>query len=161
MTWLTAADMEEQRFLVDTLEVPAFPRIVELITRNELAAVARVVHQLKLERARHNGRRFPQLTSEYHRLLLAPARFPRLVRIMTSLVFPIGLRFDRVFNDNFDDAWDLQLSIFVSRFEAIKRGDSRAAAEAVLSLREELTALNMSRLSHPLVEPYFRSDAGE
>jgi DNA-binding GntR family transcriptional regulator len=155
--WLSTSEMDEQRFLIDALEVPAFPRVVERITNAELAAVGRVVQQLKRARVAHDGRRFRQLTTEYHQLLFAPADFPRLVRCMTMLVFPIGLRMDRVFLDNFDDTWDAQLSLMVARYEGIKRRDPNHAAEAVLSIRERVHSLNVSRLSHPLVAPYFKS----
>jgi DNA-binding GntR family transcriptional regulator len=155
--WPTVTEMEEQCFLIDNIEIPALPRVVERITPEEIAGVGRVVSQLKRSRAAHDGRRFRQLTAEYHRLLFTPAGFPRVVRCITVVVFPVGLRHDRIFLDNFDDAWDLQLALLVGRFEGIKNRSSSAAAEAVVSIRAELAALNMSRLSHPLVAPYVRS----
>ncbi len=158
VTWLTIAELRELNFFLDTIEIPALTRVVDLITRDGLAALAKVVHGLKLARASRDGRRFRNLTLEYHRLLLEPAGFRRLVRSVMTLVFPVGLRYDRVFGHSFDDTWDLQLELMVTRYEDVRRRDAVAAAEAVLSMRDRIQTLYLSRLSHPLVAPYVRTE---
>jgi GntR family transcriptional regulator, rspAB operon transcriptional repressor len=160
VTWLTVAELMELNFLLDTIEIPALTRVVEMITREELAALAKVVHSLKLARAAHDGRRFRNLTIEYHRLLLEPARFRRIVRSVMTLVFPVGLRYDRVFGHNFDDTWDLQLELMVARYEGVRRHDAGAAAEVVRTMRARIQELYLSRLTHPLVAPYLRTEEG-
>jgi len=158
VTWLTHTELDELRYLLDTIEVPALPRVVERIAADELAALAATVDKLREARRTRDTRSFRNLTVEYHRLLLNPAGFRRLVRSITTLVYPIGLRYDRVFYSNFDDAWDLQLALMVARFEGVRAHDAEAAAEAVLSMRESLHTLNVSRLDHPLVAPYFQPE---
>jgi DNA-binding GntR family transcriptional regulator len=155
VSWLSVVEMEEQGFLVDTLEVPALPRVVARITDDELVAAGRVVRQLQQARKSRNGRRYRRLTSEYHRVLFAPTGYPRLVRFIETLVFPAGLRYDRVFCDNFPPIWDEHLKLLVARFEAIKARDAAAAAAAVQSHRVQLGKLCRSHLSDPVVRPYF------
>lgn len=156
--WLSALEMEEQIYLVDALEVPAIPLIVKRITKPELTAIGRVVQQLKRSRRSHDGRRFRQLTAEQHRLLIQATGYPRLQRMIASLVGPVGLRYDRVFFDNFEDAWDAALEIMVGRFESIARRDADAAIEIVSKGHSRSLSVNLSRISDPRVRPYFRPD---
>ena len=79
---------------MDTIEVPALPRVVERITDGELTAAARVVRQLQQARKSRDGRRYRRLTLEYHHVLFAPTGYPRLVRFLETLVFPAGLRYE-------------------------------------------------------------------
>lgn len=158
VTWLSVTEMEDVRFLIDTIELGVLPRVASLITKDRIAAIARIVRQLKAARAAHDGRQFRDLTVEYHRLLFEPAGYRRLLRSITTLVFPIGLRYDRVFSQNFDDSWDLQLAIMTTRFDGVKRRDIDTTREAILAMREQLDMLNRSRLSHPLVAPHFDPD---
>jgi DNA-binding GntR family transcriptional regulator len=158
VTWLSRTELDELRYLLDTIEIPALPRVVERIRRDELAALARTVHHLKRARRLRDTRSFRNLTVEYHRLLLNPSGFRRIVRSVTTLVYPIGLRYDRVFYANFEDAWDMQLELMVARYEGIRHRDADEAANAVLTMRESLHALNVSRIVHPLVAPYFGPD---
>jgi DNA-binding GntR family transcriptional regulator len=154
--WLTVPEMDEQTYLIDTMEIPALPRVVQGITNAELADVRRVVDSMREARAQNNGRRFRQLTAEYHRLLFAPAGYPRLVRFL-ELVVPTGLRYDRIFCDNFADIWDVQVALIVARFEAIERREPEEAAASVRANRLKIKQLTLSRLSHPDVVPYFET----
>jgi DNA-binding GntR family transcriptional regulator len=154
--WLTVPEMDEQTYLIDTMELPALPRVIQGITNEELADVQRIVDSMREARAQNNGRRFRQLTAEYHRLLFAPAGYPRLVRFL-ELVVPTGLRYDRIFCDNFADIWDLHVQLLVDRFAAIKRRNAEEAAASVRANRGKITQLTFARLSHPDVVPYFES----
>ena len=155
--WLSTNEMSEQRFLIDGVELPALELVVERITKPELANLAKVVRQMKRARARHDGKQFRRLTAETHALLSAPVGYPRLLKFINILVGPVGLRYDRVFVDNFDDTWDLMLELAVRRQEAVAGGDADAAVAAVLECREQIGALNQSRITHELVAPYFGS----
>src|SRR6266542_1510194 len=78
--WMSVAEMEEQGYLVDTIELPVLPRLVQ---------------RLKEAKRLRAGRRYRRLTAEYHRVLYTPTGYPRLVRIVERLVSPVGLRYDR------------------------------------------------------------------
>ena len=153
--WLSTLEMEEQRFLIDAVELPAFPLVVDRITRPELAALGKVITKMKRARAKNDGPAFRRLTSSTHALLFAPVRYPRLDRFITVLIGPAGLRYDRVFVDNFADTFDLMLELAVGRYERIKAGDAEGAAGHVRSCRDQIGQLNRSRLNHDLVAPFF------
>ena len=40
--WVSRVDMEEQGFLVNAIELPAFPRLVEKITTEEIAELGQI-----------------------------------------------------------------------------------------------------------------------
>lgn len=154
VTWLSVPEMRELKLLIDALELPLLPRLAERITPDEEAATLRVLEQLRAARAERDGRRFRELTVEYHRLILEPSGYRRVAKSILTLVFPVGLRYDRVFYHNFDDSWDLQVELMAARISGVISRDTAAAAAVIASIREQLLALNMSRLSHPLVAPY-------
>jgi DNA-binding GntR family transcriptional regulator len=157
--WLSTLEMEEQRFLIDAIELPAFPLVIERITRPELAELGQVIKKMKRARVKNDGPAFRRLTSSTHAMLFAPVRYPRLDRFVTVLIGPAGLRYDRVFVDNFGDTFDLMLELAVGRYERIKAGDADGAAGHVRSCRDQIGQLNRSRLSHELVAPFFAPDS--
>jgi DNA-binding GntR family transcriptional regulator len=154
--WLSTVEMEEQRFLIDAIELPAFPLVVERISKETISELARVVRQMKRARAKNDGRTFRRLTAATHATLFRPVGYPRLDRFITILLGPVGLRYDRVFVDNFPDTFDLMLELAVGRFERIRDGDAEGAAEHVRTYRDEIGKLNTARLDHELVAPFFR-----
>jgi DNA-binding GntR family transcriptional regulator len=156
--WLYVRELEEQRFLVDALEVPTFPIVAANLNRSKLVAIGRVINQLKRARQNRDGRKFRQLTGKQHELLFRSIGYPRLQKFIATVVGPVGLRYDRAFLDNFDDAWDLSLDIMVQRFEALKRGDSRGAAEAVVKGHAKQLEMNLARVTDPLVAGYFGTE---
>jgi DNA-binding GntR family transcriptional regulator len=156
--WLYVHEMEEQAFLIDALEVPTFPLLVSHLNRSKLAAIGRIVDQLKRARMRRDGRRYRQLTGKQHELLFQSLAFPRLQKIIAVVVGPVGLRYDRAFNDNFDDAWDLSLNIMVQRYEALKKGDPQGAADAVVGGHAQQLEMNLARVKDPLVAMYFGAE---
>ena len=154
--WLSLAEMEEQRFLIDAIELPAFPLVIERITKETISDLTKVVRQMKRARAKNDGPTFRRLTSATHATLFRPVGYPRLDRFITILIGPVGLRYDRVFVDNFPDTFDLMLELAVGRFDHIREGDAEGAAEHVRSYRNRIGQLNLSRLDHELVAPYFQ-----
>jgi DNA-binding GntR family transcriptional regulator len=156
--WLYVREMQEQAFLVDALEVPTFPLVVGSLSRSDFAAIGRVINQLKRARQNRDGRQFRHLTGKQHELMFRSIGFPRLQKIIATVVGPVGLRYDRAFLDSFDDAWDLSLNIMVQRYEALKRGDAGAAANAVVKGHAEQLQMNLARVKDPLVAIYFESN---
>jgi DNA-binding GntR family transcriptional regulator len=154
--WLSISEMEEQRFLIDAIELPAFPLVIERMDKASLAELAKVVRQMKRARAKNDGPTFRRLTASTHEMLFRPVGYPRLDRFVLILIGPVGLRYDRVFVDNFPDTFDLMLELAVGRFEHIRDGDAEGAADLVRRYRDEIGQLNRSRMDHPLVAPYFQ-----
>src|SRR5260370_23001379 len=64
--WLSTLEMEEQRFLIDAIELPAFPLVVERISKQPLAELGPVVRQMNRARARTDGPAFRPLTAVTH-----------------------------------------------------------------------------------------------
>jgi DNA-binding GntR family transcriptional regulator len=153
--WLSTLEIEEQRFLIDAIELPAFPLVVERITKPELAELGKVVRQMKKARTKNDGPSFRRLTASTHAMLFAPVGYPRLNRCISILIGPAGLRYDRVFVDNFSDTFDLMLELAAGRYEFIQDGDAEGAAEHVRTYRDAIGKLNQARLTHELVAPYF------
>jgi DNA-binding GntR family transcriptional regulator len=154
--WLSTLEMDEQRFLIDAIELPAFPLVVERITKREIAELSKIVRQMKRARQRNDGPSFRRLTAATHEMLFRPVGYPRLDRFVTILIGPVGLRYDRVFVDNFADTFDLMLDLAAGRFEHVRDGDPEGAADLVRRYRNEIGQLNRSRLDHELVAPYFQ-----
>jgi DNA-binding GntR family transcriptional regulator len=153
--WVSRVDMEEQGFLVDAIELPAFPLLVEKITTEEIAELGQLVRGMKKARTVQDGRTFRRLTAESHELMFRCVGYPRLNRLIVMLMGPVGLRLDRVFVDSFPDTWDLMLDLSVTRYDAIKARDADAAVTTIREHREMIGKLNFSRIDHELVAPYF------
>jgi DNA-binding GntR family transcriptional regulator len=111
---------------------------------------------MKRARAKRDGPSFRRLTALTHAIMFRPVGYPRLERFIEILLGPTGLRYDRVFVDNFADTWDLMLELAVGRYELIKGGDPEGAADLVRRYRDQIGALNSSRFDHELVAPYFQ-----
>jgi DNA-binding GntR family transcriptional regulator len=154
--WLSKHEMEEQRFLIDAVELPAFPLVVERISKQTMAELGRIIKQMKRARVKQDGHSFRRLTALTHEIMFRPVGYPRLERFIEILLGPVGLRYDRVFVDNFPDTWDLMLELAVGRYELIKDGDPAGAAALVQRCRDQIGALNSSRFDHELVAPYFQ-----
>jgi DNA-binding GntR family transcriptional regulator len=154
--WLSRLEIEEQRFLIDAIELPAFPLVAERIGKQVLGELGRVVRQMKRARTKNDGPTFRRLTAQTHKIMFQPVGYPRLERFVAILIGPVGLRYDRVFVDNFPDTWDLMLDLAVGRYELIKDGDAEGAAALVRRYRDEIGVLNRSRYDHELVAPYFQ-----
>lgn len=155
--WLTVTEMEEQAFLVDALEVPAFPLVVEHITRAEIAEVGDLIERMKQARRAHDQRAYANALIQMHGALFQPTGFPRLRSLIATVVGPVGLRYDIALVYPFHDAWDLHLRLTVGRFEALRRRDAEGAQAIVRRIRAELTELARSRMESPEIARYFKA----
>ena len=79
--WLRRVEMEEQGFLIDALEEPAYTLVIARITKSEMAAVGRIMEQLKRARRQNDGRSFGRLTAEFHTSLFRTTGYPRLEKL--------------------------------------------------------------------------------
>lgn len=154
VTWLSLEEYREVHFLLDALEVPALPKVVELISQDDLAAVQKLVERAARARKAKNSTLFGELTTEIHERLFRVARSRRLTRIVKSLVALAGRRQARVFQHQFADAWDIELELITARFEGILRRDPDAAAKAMREGHARLYELGAQRIDHPAVKPY-------
>lgn len=156
--WLSLVELKEQGFLVDALEIPAFPLVVQGVSRTEMAAIGRLMEQLKRARRTRDERRFGSLVLDMHARLFAPVEFPRLRKLISTVVGPVGLRYDKALVYSFDDAWDVYMKLTVGRYELLRDGDPDGAAVLVRRYRAELDEMAEARVSDPKVAQYFRTD---
>lgn len=154
--WLSRSGIEEQGFLVDTLENAAYDLVVERITEEELATVDKIVEQLKLARQGGDGREFGRLTVEMHQQLFKAAGLPRLAEMITGVVGPVGLRQDWLLVYPYDETWDTLLALMEARVSAIKKRDASHAREVVRLYRVRLQEMNEARYSDPGIAEHFR-----
>ena len=154
--WLSRVEMDEQSFLVDALEEPAFPLVIARATKAEMAAVGRLVRKLRHARRRGDGLAYGRLLTEIHQRLFRTTGYPRLEKLITLVVGPLSLRYDRLFVYPFDDAWDTQLSLIERRYEALRDGDADRAVEVVRQHRVLLREMSDARLANPEIARYFR-----
>lgn len=156
--WLSVNEMLEQGFLVDALEMPAYPLVVERIGDEELATIARLTEELKQARRDEDYRRFPELAPEIHTRIFAAAGFPRLLDLIRTVLGPTGIRYDKLLVYTDPALWDLLLALSVARSEAIQARDAERAVTSVRALRDELRERTLSRISEPQIARYFREE---
>jgi DNA-binding GntR family transcriptional regulator len=154
--WLSVNEMLEQGYLVDALEMPAYPMVVERITDKELAAVRRLATQLARARRKRDEQRFGELAVMIHSQLFACTGFPRLLRLIQIVLGPVALRYDRILAYPFDDTWDVLTELSVQRVEAVRARDAELAREVVRSHRAQLQVLTLERVKLPEIARYFR-----
>lgn len=156
--WLSVNEMVEQGFLVDALEMPAYPLVVERITSAELTTIRKVCDQLRKARRDRNEKRFAELAVEIHSRLFACTGFPRLQKLIQIVLGPVGFRYDRILVYPFDDAWDLLTDLSVKRVEAVRDRDADLVCRVVRTHRDQLHAMAVERAQMPEIARYFRAD---
>jgi DNA-binding GntR family transcriptional regulator len=154
--WLSRNEMAEQGFLIDALEMPAYPIVVERITDDELAAIDTVAKELARARRDRNEKRFGHLAVQIHLLLFACTGFPRLLDLIRVVVGPVGLRYDKALVYPFDEAWDVLLALSLARVDAVRARDADQVRETVADHRRRLRAINEITLADPSIARYFK-----
>jgi DNA-binding GntR family transcriptional regulator len=154
--WLSVSEMLEQGYLIDALEMPAYPIVVERISDGEVSEIGEIAAQLRRARRVRDQGRYAELAVAIHERLFACTGFPRLQKLIRMVLGPVGLRYDRVLSYPFDDAWDLLTEISVGRYEAIRDRDAQRAVEMIRRLRSELEELALERVKLPEIARYFR-----
>ena len=156
--WLSVNEIREQGYLVDALEMPAYPLVVERITDEELAAIGLVTEQLKLARRDRDGLLFGKLASQIHSMLFACVGFPRLDQMIHMTLGPVGMRNDMALVYPYDDAWDGLLEMALARVDAIRRRDADLTARVVREHREKMLKLTSRQIADPDVPAYWQND---
>jgi GntR family transcriptional regulator, rspAB operon transcriptional repressor len=155
--WLSINETKEQGFLVDALEMPAYPIVVERITDEELTAIERVAEELKQARRDGDGLRFGKLASQIHSMLFACVGYPRLDQMIRMTLGPVGMRYDMALVYPYNDAWDGLLEMALARIDAIRQRDAALAARVVREHREKVSRLAAGQLVKPDVPAYWRN----
>ncbi len=156
--WLSVNEMEEQGYLVDALEMPAYPRVVQRITDAEIAEIARITKDLKQARKARDERRFGELAVEIHQRIFGATGYPRLQELIRIVLGPTGLRYDKALVYEDPESWDLLLELAVARSEAVQERNAQKAVEEVRRYRAMLTERNTAHLADPSIAKYFRED---
>jgi DNA-binding GntR family transcriptional regulator len=156
--WLSLNESHEQGYLVDALEMPGYPIVVEKITDAELAAIKKITEDLKRARRDRDEPRFGQLAVEIHTRIFAATGYPRLSELIRVVLGPTGIRYDKALVYPDPEAWDLLLALSVARSEAVQERDADKAIASVRRYRALLNDRLAARLSDPDVAKYFRDD---
>lgn len=154
--WLSMNEAEEQGYLVDALEMPAYPVVIERITRPELAEVGKVVDRLKRARKARDQRGFELAAIEIHGRLFACTGYPRLLALIHHVLGPVGRRYHAALYFPFDDGWDLLRDMAVARYEAVRTRDLDTVVSTIRDHRARLQAMARSRVRLPEVARFFR-----
>lgn len=154
--WLSVNEMLEQGYLLDALEMPAYAIVVDRITDPELEAIGQIATQLRRARRVKDERRFTDLALAIHRRLFACTGFPRLQQLISVVLGPVGVRYDRLLTYRFDDAWDTLTDLAVERVEAVRQRDAESAVGVVRARREQLETLALEHVRRPEIARYFR-----
>jgi len=156
--WLSMNESREQGYLVDALEMPAYPMVIERITKTELASVGKVVDRLKRARKARDQRLFSLLAAEIHEQLFACTGYPRLLALIHQVLGPVGRRYDMALVFPFDESWDLLRDMAVARYEAVRTRDLDNVVNAVRSGRQRMWELATVRAALPEVARYLRPE---
>jgi DNA-binding GntR family transcriptional regulator len=156
--WLSLNEMQEQGYLVDALEMPGYPIVVERITDAELADIARITEDLKRARKERDEPGFGRLAVAIHDRIFAATGYPRLQQLIRVVLGPTGIRYDKAIVYPDPEAWDLLLALSVARSEAIQARDAETAVQVVRQYRALLNERLAARLEDPKVRRWFRED---
>jgi len=156
--WLSLNESREQGYLVDALEMPAYPMVIERITKAELAATGKVVDRLKRARKTRDQRQFSLLAAEIHERLFACTGYPRLLALIHQVLGPVGRRYDNALVFPFDASWDLLRDMAVARYEAVCTRDLDNVVNAVRAGRQRMQETALVRAALPEVSRYLRPD---
>jgi DNA-binding GntR family transcriptional regulator len=159
--WLSVNEMREQGYLIDALEMPAYPIVVEHITDAELAAIGQVARRLAAARREHDEVGFGQRAVEIHTRIFAATGYPRLTELIRVVLGPTGLRYDKALVYPDPVSWDLLLELALARVQVVQERDAAKAIESVGRLRAQLSERTFARLSDPDTARYFREGAEE
>lgn len=154
--WLSVNEMLEQGYLLDALEMPAYPIVVQRITEPELEGIGQIATQLRRARRVKDERRFTDLALAIHARLFACTGFPRLQQLIGHVLGPVGLRYDRLLTYRFDDAWDTLTDLAVERVEAVRQRDAELAVAVVRARRSQLQEMALEHVRRPEIARYFR-----
>ena len=156
--WLSMNESREQGYLVDALEMPAYPIVIERITKVELASIGKVVERLKRARRVRDQRQFSLLAAEVHEQLFASTGYPRLLALIHQVLGPVGRRYDTALVFPFDESWDLLRDMAVARYEAVCTRDLDNVVNAVRGGRQRMWQMALVRAALPEVARYLRPD---
>lgn len=156
--WLSMNESREQGYLVDALEMPAYPMVIERITKAELASIGKIVERLKRARKARDQRQFALLAAEIHEQLFACTGYPRLLALIHQVLGPVGRRYDTALVFPFDESWDLLRDMAVARYEAVCTRHLDNVVNAVRNGRQQMWEMALVRAALPEVARYLRPE---
>lgn len=154
--WLSMRESREQGYLVEALEMPAYPIVVERITKAELAGIGRTVERLRRARKSRDQREFALQARAIDEQLFACTGYPRLLTLIQHVLGPVGRRYDTALVYPFEDSWDLLRDLAVARHEAVLARALDTVVRTVRDYRLRLRDLAEERALQPEVRRYLR-----
>ena len=127
---------------------------MEGITPRDLDVLGDLMERVRRKRQDYDSYGFSVVGSQVHERLFTVAHSPRLIRAVMSLITGPTRRYEKVFMHQFDDTWDLEMSILEGRVERVRAGDADGAAQHVRQGRAKMLTLIRQRLDDPAIAPY-------
>ena len=156
--WLSMNESMEQGYLLDALEMPAYPMVIERITKAELAAVGKIVERLKRARKARDQRQFALLAGAIHEQLFACTGYPRLLALIHQVLGPLGRRYDAALVFPFEESWDVLRDMAAARYEAIVTRDLDTVVSVIQGYRQRMRDLANAHAALPEVARYMRPE---
>jgi DNA-binding GntR family transcriptional regulator len=156
--WLSVAELREQHFLLEALELPALPIIVQRATPQQLEEIDGFVQAAARASHDRDDARLGDLATQIRVAMLACTGFRRASTLMGISLGPVGTRYDRLLVYPFADARSVMLALLTDRHEALLRGDAQRAVGVVRAHRAELQRLALACVRLPDVARFFQDD---
>jgi len=145
VTGLSLENYEQHLFLLDALEQPALPLVVERITPDEVVKMAALIELIEQAHARRDGHAYDQLVGRMHTQLFMAARYPVLMELITTVMVALR-RYHLLFILQFVENWNREVAMIAQRFAHLRAGDPAAAAAVVKQGHAEMFAFARQRV---------------
>jgi DNA-binding GntR family transcriptional regulator len=145
VSWMSFAEFEEIIFVLNALQGPALPLVVESISDESLLETENGIEEMVAARAAADDKRYARAFYEHHAVLFGAAGYPKLLRTVNS-INRTHLRYHRIFVTANADEWDMELDLIVRRFERIRERDAEGAAQLTQEFRAGHVERSRARL---------------
>lgn len=139
---LSLADLEQQLFLLDALELPALRLVGERASEQDFAGWATDVERLTAALEAGDLHAYRSGIAALHRSMFAAAGYPRLTEMIATVQRALH-RYGVLLVDSSDRERQRELEVVVRRFELVREGDVDGAVQLVQ--RHHATMLENAR----------------
>jgi DNA-binding GntR family transcriptional regulator len=150
VTWLSVAEYQQLSTILDCLEQPLLPMVVEQCTPAQLAGIEDLERTLIEAHASHDGPRYRDTLVALHEAIFSIADNPHLSRILAE-VGKLSRRYEAAFTHQFEDSWALELEVVCARVDALRTKNPRVGMKSVEAGHKKLRQLFEKRLADPAI----------
>lgn len=150
VTWLSFAEYQQLSTILDSLEQPMLPVVVDKCTPVQLAGIEALERTLIEAHSVHDGHAYRDTLVTLHETIFAIADNPHLSRILVE-VSKLSRRYEAAFTHQFEDSWALELEVVCARVDALRMKDPRFGVKSVEAGHKKLRQLFEKRLDDPAI----------